>query len=387
MRTARFIRRLIALFALFCVSSLNAPSQQRPDDVVRVNTDLVQTDFMVFDKQGNFVDGLKREQLLLKVEGQPRNISFFDRLTAGSRSEEAQLAAARGTTATGLPPPVPLDRGRTVLFFIDDLHLSPSSTTYTRRMLKQFIERDMKQNDRAEIASSSGQLGFLQQLTDNKTVLTSAADRLRSLRPNMQTAEYPPITEYQAMVIEQRDSDLIEFLAIELLKHEGYQPTRSSIEGAAEIIRERAAQLIEEGAAITTRTLSALRGFTNSVSVIPGRKIVFFISDGFFIDQRRSENFESLQRITNSALRSGVVIYSLDARGLGAGLPDASNPGLADTRNVLSRVNAGEVRASQDVMNALASDSGGRTFFNTNSMPNAVATALKESSTYYVLAW
>src|SRR5206468_3826247 len=79
----------------------------------------------------------------------------------------------------GSPAPVPLERGRTVLFFIDDLHLSPASTTYTRRMLKQFIER-MKQNDQAEIVSASGQLGFLQQLTDNRTVLNSAADRLRA---------------------------------------------------------------------------------------------------------------------------------------------------------------------------------------------------------------
>src|SRR6266576_1619196 len=38
-------------------------------------------------------------------------------------------------------------------------------------------------------------------------------------------------------------------------------------------------------------------------------------------------------------------------------------------------------------MNALASDTGGRAFFNTNSMPTAVTTALKETSTYYLLAW
>jgi len=161
MTTAPFIRRVIILWAILTVAGSAAFAQQKPDDVVRVNTTLVQTDFMVFDKQGNFVDGLKRDQFVFKVDGKPREISFFDRLMAGSRSEEAQIAAARGAATPGGPAPVPLDRGRTVFFFVDDLHLSPSSATYTRRMLKRFIEADMKQNDRAAIVSTSGLLGFL----------------------------------------------------------------------------------------------------------------------------------------------------------------------------------------------------------------------------------
>ena len=111
------------------------PARQGPD-VVRVNTSLVQTDVMVFDKQGGFVDGLKREQFVLKVDGKPRDISFFERIVAGSRNEEAQLAAARGNSPGGKTGAVPLDRGRTVFFFVDDLHLSPSGIKQTRRLLQ-----------------------------------------------------------------------------------------------------------------------------------------------------------------------------------------------------------------------------------------------------------
>src|SRR5262245_8177523 len=152
MTLAPFIRRVITVL-IISVPTLTALAQQKPDDVVSVNTNLVQTDFMVFDKQGNFVDGLKRDQFVFKVDGKPREVSFFDRIAAGSRSEEAQLAAARGASVPGGPAPVPLDRGRTVIFFVDDLHLSPGSTTYARRMLKEFIEQGMKQNDQAQIVS------------------------------------------------------------------------------------------------------------------------------------------------------------------------------------------------------------------------------------------
>jgi hypothetical protein len=203
----------------------------------------------------------------------------------------------------------------------------------------------------------------------------------------LETAEYPPITEYQAINIERHDDDLLRFFAIALLKQQGDDPTEAAIKQAAEVIMNRASQIIAEGQSITTRTMSTLRGFVKLTSALPGRKIVFFISDGFFIDQRRSENYERLQRITHAAAQNGVVIYSMDARGLGAGLPSAAQTVMADPTGVLARVNISEVRSSQDAMNALASDTGGRAFFSTNSMPDVVKKALKETSTYYLIAW
>src|SRR5436190_9244829 len=95
----RLLIRTAFLPAILCVlATINIAQKPsgRSDEVVRVTTELVQTDFMVFDKQGNFIDGLKGDQFALKVEGKPRDITFFDRIAAGSRNEEAQLAAARG---------------------------------------------------------------------------------------------------------------------------------------------------------------------------------------------------------------------------------------------------------------------------------------------------
>src|SRR5205814_10457915 len=40
-------------------STTQKQSQDQGNEVVRVNTELVQTDVMVFDKRGHFVDGLK----------------------------------------------------------------------------------------------------------------------------------------------------------------------------------------------------------------------------------------------------------------------------------------------------------------------------------------
>ena len=164
---------------LFCEPHAQQ-KQRQSDDVVRVETALVQTDVMVFDKQGKFVDGLGRDQFALKIDGKRREISFFEKVTAGTRNEEAQLAAARGNSNPVGTAPIPLDRGRTVFFFIDDLHISIESMNYIRSLLKRFVDREMGQNDQAGFISATGQIGFLQQLTDNKKVLLTAIERLHA---------------------------------------------------------------------------------------------------------------------------------------------------------------------------------------------------------------
>ena len=143
------------------------PAQQ--EEVVRVYTELVQTDVMVFDKQGHFVNGLRPENFELRIDGKVRPIQSFEQIKAGS-DEETQLAAARGTTldrgGNNSKHATPLDRGRTVFFYVDDFHLDVSSMTATQKLIGDFIDKEMGQNDEAAIISATGQAGFLQQLTN-----------------------------------------------------------------------------------------------------------------------------------------------------------------------------------------------------------------------------
>ena len=362
----------------------SAPPANQSEEVVRTRTELVQTDLMVFDKQGKFYDGLKPEQFELRVDKKPRPILFFERIMSGSANEEAQLAAARGgasgITTNKKDAVVPLDRGRTVFFYLDDLHLSAGSMAQTRKMLLRFIEREMGQNDEAAITSASGQIGFLQQLTDNKAVLRQAVDRLRARPYSIRDGERPAMTEYQALRIEDNDPGVLGFFVDELLKQV------PGIANPEEWVQSRARRILEQAAFTTTNTLAPLETLITSSRELPGRKLVFFVSDGFFLDQRR-EAFDRLRRLTNEAGRSSVVIYTIDARGLIASMTDASSEGVADPTGRLARAELGEITSSQDSLNALARDTGGRPFFNTNDLSSGVTRALKETSAYYLIAW
>src|SRR6185369_14572667 len=108
---------IVVLVTLCCVVA-------KGQDVIRTNTELVQTAITVLDKKGHFVEGLQRDQFQLIVDGRPRPVAFFERVAAGSPREieianlaNPKTAAAATTTTTA--PRVP---GRTIVFFIDDLH-------------------------------------------------------------------------------------------------------------------------------------------------------------------------------------------------------------------------------------------------------------------------
>src|SRR5215213_9228811 len=110
-------------------------------EVVRTNIELVQTSVTVLDKNGKFVEGLQREQFELMVDGKPRPLAFFERIAAGSPRELEIAALNNANTTAATPTTVTRVPGRTIVFFIDDLHLSPDSMNRTRMMLQHFLDR------------------------------------------------------------------------------------------------------------------------------------------------------------------------------------------------------------------------------------------------------
>lgn len=360
---------------------------QDQGDVVRTFTELIQTDVMVFDKQGKFANGLVASDFELKIDGKVKPVEFFEKITAGSVNEELQIAAARGSSTrpggARSGTPVPLDRGRPIYFYVDDLHLDITGMQIARKLINRFIDDEMRQNDEAAIVSASGQIGFLQQLTDNKTVLRAALARLHLRATAVKDFERPSMTEYQALSITNYDRDTSDYFIEATMR----EIPGISHDAAESLVKARASGLVKQAAAVTTNSLVGLEGLVRGAEKLPGRKLVFFISGGFFLEDRLSDVRNRLQRITSAAARSGVVIYSMDARGLIASLTDASSDSQFDPSGRLQRSGHGEIIASQDGMNALARDTGGKPVFNTNSLDPGLTKALKETATYYLLAW
>jgi len=390
-----FQRILPPVICALVVASTQAQTKPAPspeqDDVIRVNTELVQTDVMVFDKKGQFVDGLQAEQFALKVDNKPQTISFLDRVTSGKVADPSPSAGTGSNPAS--PTTTTAIRGRTVIFFIDDLHLAPDSLSRTRTALLEFVEHGMNENDLVAITSSSGQIGFLQQLSNDRIALRSAVARLNYKSNTKLDMDQPPMSEYIALKIREGDEAALNYYVTEMQKQSCYSAGGQVVCPATPqamrlLVRERAQERVTSTAPAIDTTLITLENLMRLAGQLPGRKIVFMISDGFYLNDRKSGSIDRIRRITNAAGRSGVVINTLDARGIIGELLSANNPRPMDEGGWMAGTNIGEITRSQDGLNALAGDTGGRAFRNTNRpMAEFVGEILDQTANYYLLAW
>lgn len=368
------------------------PSPSQSEEIIRVEANLMQAGVTVLDKQGRFVDGLKAEQFELLVDGKPQTLSFFDRVAAGGPEERAKLArAARGAKppaaadTNAQPGSLLQDQGRVVIFFLDDLHMQPDSMARARKAIQHFLDKEMGQNDMVAVASASGQLGFLQQLTGNKSVLRAASSRLKPLSQGVGDGQLPVMTEYLAKaIIVEGDRDVLETYIQALLRD---NIKRNMAEA---MVRERARVLLQMASATTRNTLRSLNSLVRTVAPLSGRKLVFFFSNGFLLNRQDSDVTAMLREITDAAVRAGFVLYTLDAGGLAPDTwLDAAAPLPADFASAGSVVLAsrGEMSASQEALHLLAEQTGGRAILHTNNLTNPLSRAVNETAAYYVLAW
>jgi VWFA-related protein len=392
---------LVVSWLILMVAAAGAqtkPEQQTPDqrdDVIRVDTTLVQTDVMVFDKEGHFVDGLRPDQFELKIDHKPQPIAFFERIASGSLRDSRAGAAADGVKPASDPATIPANtaRGRVVIFFVDDLHLSPGSLVRTRKALNEFIEHGMFDKDQVAITSPSGQIGFLQQFTDDKAALRSAVARLNYRTNTKMDMENPPMSEYIALKIREGDEQAITFYSQQIQQQNCFKVNQQLVctvspQSARLLAKERAQEITTMAAPDTDNTLRLLEGLMRSAAQLPGRKLVFVISDGFYLNDAKTGSRDKIKKITDAAGRAGVVIYTLDARGIISESLDVTNDRPIDSKGMTVSSGIGEISASQDGLNALAGDTGGRAFRNTNApMSQWVEKVLDETSNYYLIAW
>lgn len=391
MRLSRILRTF--LFATLCLTVPKAVIAQAPDrpsesDVLRINADLIQTELTVLDSKGKFVDGLTANQFELKVDGKPVPVSFFE----GVNPQKRVLVSDRKTNLN------PTERARTIVFFVDDLHLSALSIEPLRKGLQQFIEKEMLPEDQVAIVSASGQVGFLQQLTNQRGVLKAAVARIKPQPVTVQDSETVAMSEYVALRIAEGDRAILNYYVNEQLrslqftyalpkyggKGAGFL-VGSEPEQAERMVMRRADSIIAQSISRSAAGLSTLETFLRRAARTPGRKTVFFISDGFILHQRNGELARKLRDVSDSAALANAAIHAVDARTFTG--RSQSTFMKVDSLGRAEIGGSGENAALRAAMTTLAQNTGGRTLFDGSVFASSVDEALESSNHYYLLAW
>ena len=415
------IHRLIALPLIVSLAMVTVYGQEPPpqkvepteeepvptkeDSIIRVVTELVELRVVVTDKKGQPITDLRREEFVLQEDGAPQEISFFSAVEIGTSdvSEGVDVVVPRRSGSLEEPRPMRRDPPeRTVMLFVDTQHMSPSSLHRVKKSLHDFVDEQMTDQDLAAVVSTKRGLGVTGQFSRNRHVLGYAIDKLS---PG-QVPNQSYFTPYLAAQVERGDRQALQ-LGMQVLSIEEMMPgngivnTMSSFSGEAEeedgalfgtdflvaMTRSKAVQVLSESSHYRRTTLSTLKLAADRMADLPGQRLLVLYSDGFTLLARFGDvDASDLRTTVNRAVNSGVIIYSIDAKGLQPPpMFDASSRGQYGTA-MFSFLTSSE-KDMEDSLNALAKDTGGETFFNTNDLTGAMRQALDDNRYYYRLGY
>jgi VWFA-related protein len=354
----------VSMFTSVAVSQDKKTNNQ---DVVRISTELVQIDVIVTDKSNHPVGNLKREDFELYDNNKVQHISHFSYETVQSTSVTGETDEIKS-----LPKAVAAqDVKRVLAFVVDTLHMKPESVYRTRQMLENFISSQMERGDLALILPTAGGSGLFQQFTADQNLLRRAAERLRPFIFSTETTPHRSIGNPLGMSGPGASSPGMGRGGLPQQR-----PPQPRLPGT------NIDPLEEADARSTLRTLDNL---IDSMKQLPGRKLALFVSEGFRIFQ--TDTSQSLRDTTDRAGRAGVIFYTIDPRGLDPlGLEASDDLGDQDVTEFLSN-KRDDFHESQDSLNALALDTGGKFFHDNNDIKRGLGNMLVENSSYYLLGY
>jgi len=140
-------------------TSQNPPAQDQP---IRLKTELIDLRAVVTNKRGQPITDLKKEDFELLENGKPQEVSFFSIVKIPGRGEARRSENPPAAAAPNVPAGVtraPETPARTVLLFVDTLHLSPQSLLNVKQSLRKFIDERLTDHDLTAIVTSAGSRG------------------------------------------------------------------------------------------------------------------------------------------------------------------------------------------------------------------------------------
>jgi VWFA-related protein len=159
-----------------------APSsaRQTPSATFRAEVSYVEINARVIDRDGNFVQDVKQEDVQVLEDGKPQAVTTFGLVDLPFVPLERP--AYLDPSVVRIEPDVASNRsaldGRLYVIVVDDFHISPQRTSRAREVARRFIVERLDANDRASIVVTSGDANGSQEFTANRRLLLEAVDSI-----------------------------------------------------------------------------------------------------------------------------------------------------------------------------------------------------------------
>ena len=379
-RNIRILTFAAYILSLSCLS-WNARAQNSSTENVavdqpslRIESNLVVLRVVVRDPAGNAATGLKKDDFRLFDQGKEQAISQFE--------EEPRSNPANA------------QRLRFIAFYFDNLNSTDAELMQARDRADRYLANSLQPNDRVALFSAEK---VLSDFTTDPGKIHEALMQLRvgSAGEPGQT-QCPAISDYQALQLVKDDDTESEAwrAAWEEGKACPVKAFSSNVSGDAPdrtfivAIRMRAQTIVNQSQDRARIALQQFEKVVDFISRAPGDRSVLMVSPGFLSQNEQ----RSTDRIIDHALHAGVIINSLNPKGL-AGLMSVSgstqgsapsaSPRAMQSKSSIAR--SGEL-SNAEVLSELAQGTGGLYFHNDNDL-RAGFKALEEDTPHYILAF
>src|SRR5579875_2044775 len=341
-----------------------ATANQQGGYKLTVNANIVLTNVVVRDKKtGAVVKGLKASDFQILENGKPQHIASFDyqNVDEAAALAEKNTVAGKATVADLLErnfaaDPKQLRDHRLIVMFFDLSTLQDDDTDRAVEAAQKYINTQMQPADLVALVSFSTALSLDQDFTADKQALLHG-----------------------------------------LAKYNGTDQTSFSngnAGGATNGTSDDASTFVADDTEYnnlnTDRELYAIRQVAQSLEKVEQRKSMLYFSGG--LSRNGIENQASLRAATNEAAKANMAIYAVDARGLQALPPvgDATQGSLRGTAAYTGTAVANQFSSnfsSQELLSTLATDTGGKAFFDSNDFGPAFQQVQHDTEAYYILGF
>jgi len=344
-------------------SSLPA-QQQQTDYVFHTQSELVQVNVTVRDKNGNLVPNLKPGDFTILEDNKPQKIVSFDieNVDAVANQEVAQAQPLANAPAS--PAPAPSAAANTTDLFKD------------RRLIVLFFDLSAMEPDEIDRAVTSAERYVDTQMAPAD--LVSIVSLGSALLVNQDFTSDHDLLKKQLQVFSGGSG-------------QGYEEgTTGTTEGTPDTGQPFTADDTEYNVFNTDRRLEALRSIAEKLAHLQQKKSLIYFSSG--MDRTGIENQSELRAAINAAVRSNLAIYTMDLRGLQALVAggEAQNASLRGTSAYSGQATINALNSNfttQETLVTLASDTGGRAFLDNNDFNQVFKGVQQDTSSYYLLGY
>ncbi len=366
----RFARSSL-LAALCCVALAQEPEVSQRESAVTFSTgvNLVPVKVVVRDKDGHAVGDLEQTDFELKDNGKVQNIVRFsvDETEALTPRAAAVPVDANGVARPDLLPPTAREPEAIpehfVAYVFDDVHTQIGDLMRVRAAAVKHMEEALDPSTRIAIFTISGQTRI--DFTDDLDAVHETLNKIRRWSADEDTGNSCPayFNYYWAdLIVNKGDPQAFEAAWTEVMTC-----MMLDQETSQKVARSMAIAKIAQGQRESRLGLSSLSDVVHRMSAMPGSRTVVYVSSGFYLDRDlRLPEYD----LMDLAIKSGVVINSLDARGLYAVVPGGGAERMGSqtvAQSIFQQRLQGEIQqANTNIMGELAQATGGDFIWNDN---------------------